>query len=102
MLAYQLVGEEGPDHDKRFFVEVDLNGTPVGSGQGRSKKEAEQMAAKAAIGEAGRLKRPLPGKVKPRPARASGTAPAAGRGGFYVLPNAFPLRGRCHGAGRDG
>ena len=30
MLAYQLVGEEGPDHDKRFFVEVDLNGTPVG------------------------------------------------------------------------
>ena len=42
-----------PDHDKRFFVEVDLNGTPVGSGQGRSKKEAEQMAAKAAIGKLG-------------------------------------------------
>ena len=40
---------EGPDHDKRFFVEVDLNGSPVGSGTGRSKKEAEQMAAKAAI-----------------------------------------------------
>ena len=53
VLAYQLVGEEGPDHDKRFFVEVDLNGTPVGSGQGRSKKEAEQMAAKAAIGTRG-------------------------------------------------
>ena len=53
VLAYQLVGEEGPDHDKRFFVEVDLNGTPVGSGQGRSKKEAEQMAAKAAIGKLG-------------------------------------------------
>ena len=53
VLAYQLVGEEGPDHDKRFFVEVDLTGTPVGSGQGRSKKEAEQMAAKAAIGKLG-------------------------------------------------
>ena len=53
VLAYQLVGEEGPDHDKRFFVEVDLNGTPVGSGQGRSTKEAEQMAAKAAIGKLG-------------------------------------------------
>ena len=53
VLGYQLVGEEGPDHDKRFFVEVDLNGTPVGSGQGRSKKEAEQMAAKAAIGKLG-------------------------------------------------
>ena len=49
MLHYRLVGEEGPDHDKRFFMEVDLNGTPVGAGSGRSKKEAEQMAAKAAI-----------------------------------------------------
>ena len=49
ILRYRLTGEEGPDHDKRFFVEVDLNGSPVGSGTGRSKKEAEQMAAKAAI-----------------------------------------------------
>ena len=46
---YRLVGEEGPDHNKRFFVEVDLNGKSVGSGSGRSKKEAEQMAAAAAI-----------------------------------------------------
>ena len=48
-LKYRLTGSEGPDHDKRFFVEVDLNGQPVGAGKGRSKKEAEQMAAKAAI-----------------------------------------------------
>ena len=53
MLKYRLTGEEGPDHDKRFFVEVDLNGTPVGSGKGHSKKEAEQMAAKAAIAKLG-------------------------------------------------
>ena len=46
---YRLVGEEGPDHNKRFFVEVDLNGKSVGAGSGRSKKEAEQMAAAAAI-----------------------------------------------------
>ena len=46
---FRLVGEEGPDHNKRFFVEVTLNGTPVGSGSGHSKKEAEQMAAAAAI-----------------------------------------------------
>ena len=38
VLKYRLTGEEGPDHDKRFFVEVDLNGTPVGSGKGHSKK----------------------------------------------------------------
>ena len=49
VLKYRLTGEAGPDHDKRFFVEVELNGSPVGSGQGRSKKEAEQMAAHAAI-----------------------------------------------------
>ena len=49
VLQYRLVGEEGPDHNKRFFVEVDLNGKSVGSGSGRSKKEAEQMAAAAAI-----------------------------------------------------
>ena len=49
VLAYRLVGEEGPDHNKRFFVEVTLNGSGVGQGSGRSKKEAEQMAAKAAI-----------------------------------------------------
>ena len=53
VLKYRLTGEEGPDHDKRFFVEVDLNGTPVGSGKGHSKKEAEQMAAKAAIAKLG-------------------------------------------------
>ena len=48
-LKYRLTGSEGPDHDKRFFVEVDLNGQPVGAGKGHSKKEAEQIAAKAAI-----------------------------------------------------
>ena len=49
VLQYRLTGEEGPDHNKRFFMEVHLNGVPVGSGSGRSKKEAEQMAAMAAI-----------------------------------------------------
>ena len=49
VLRYRLTGEEGPDHNKRFFVEVDLNGTSIGAGNGRSKKEAEQMAAKTAV-----------------------------------------------------
>ena len=39
VLQYRLVGEEGPDHNKRFFVEVALNGQSIGSGSGRSKKE---------------------------------------------------------------
>ena len=49
VLTYHLTGESGPDHAKRFQVEVELNGAPAGAGEGRSKKEAEQMAAKAAI-----------------------------------------------------
>ncbi len=49
VLSYALVGQSGPDHDKQFDVEVSLNGNVVGSGSGRSKKRAEQMAAKAAM-----------------------------------------------------
>ena len=49
VLSYALVGQSGPDHDKQFDVEVSLNGTVVGSGSGRSKKRAEQDAARAAI-----------------------------------------------------
>lgn len=48
-LTYRLVGEEGPDHAKRFSVAVELNGKTVGTGEGRTKKAAEQNAAKAAI-----------------------------------------------------
>ena len=49
VLSYALVGQSGPDHDKQFDVEVSLNGTVVGKGTGRSKKRAEQDAARAAI-----------------------------------------------------
>ena len=49
VLTYTLVGESGPDHDKQFFVEVALNGQPIGKGSGSSKKRAEQDAARAAI-----------------------------------------------------
>ena len=49
VLSYRLMGESGPDHAKVFSVEVDLNGEPIGAGEGRSKKEAEQNAAKAAM-----------------------------------------------------
>ncbi len=49
VLAYHLLEERGPDHAKTFSMEVCLNGQPIGSGEGRSKKEAEQAAAKAAV-----------------------------------------------------
>ncbi len=50
VLSYSLIGESGPDHDKHFIVQVSLNGAVVGTGEGKSKKRAEQDAAKAAIG----------------------------------------------------
>ena len=46
---YQVAAIEGPDHRRRFDVEVRVGGAPVGQAQGRSKKEAEQQAAKAAL-----------------------------------------------------
>ncbi|SFP02451.1 ribonuclease-3 [Oscillibacter sp. PC13] len=49
VLTYQMIGEQGPDHDKTFVAEVQLNGSAVGTGSGHSKKEAEQAAAKAAL-----------------------------------------------------
>lgn len=49
VLEYRLTDSTGPDHAKTFWVEVDLNGSPIGRGEGRSKKEAEQAAAAAAV-----------------------------------------------------
>ena len=49
VLTYHMIGEAGPDHDKTFQAEVRLNGRPVGTGTGHSKKEAEQAAARAAL-----------------------------------------------------
>ncbi len=48
-IKYIVVDSKGPDHDKSFFVNVYLNGTLMGKGEGQSKKKAEQSAAQAAI-----------------------------------------------------
>ena len=43
-----LLREEGPDHAKHFFATVTVGGQPLGEGEGRSKKQAEQVAARIA------------------------------------------------------
>lgn len=48
-VSYILVDEQGPDHNKRFTVEVHLNSNVIGKGTGKSKKNAEQMAARQAL-----------------------------------------------------
>ena len=49
VLEYVIVGEYGPDHQKEFEVEARLNSNVVGFGKGKSKREAEQNAAKEAL-----------------------------------------------------
>lgn len=50
-LSYELVSESGPDHDKTFCMRVLLNGVELAAGEGRTKKEAEQAAARSALKE---------------------------------------------------
>lgn len=45
-INYVVDREEGPDHNKTFYINLVINGTLMGSGVGKSKKEAEQNAAK--------------------------------------------------------
>ena len=48
-IEYHLIGEEGPDHNKSFSVELTIRGRSYGKGKGRLKKAAEQQAAYEAI-----------------------------------------------------
>jgi ribonuclease-3 len=72
---YRVVGERGPDHSKTFEVETDLRGEVLGRGAGRSKKDAEQAAAKLALDLLGRRFAPGLGEA----AGAGGNGVAASR-----------------------
>jgi ribonuclease-3 len=65
---YRVVAEHGPDHSKTFEVETDLRGEVMGRGAGRSKKDAEQAAAKLALDALGR-------RLVPEAAPAQAAAP---------------------------
>ena len=47
--SYRLVKSEGPDHARRFTVQVVVTGKPLGTGEGRSKQMAEKEAAQMAL-----------------------------------------------------
>ncbi len=55
IVTYKVIGEDGPDHDKRFVVEVLMNENYLNRGEGSNKKEAEQNAAKTALEDMGEL-----------------------------------------------
>jgi ribonuclease III len=46
---YRLAGESGPDHQKKFQIDVWVGGERMASGEGSTKKEAEQRAARRAL-----------------------------------------------------
>jgi ribonuclease-3 len=48
-MEYIVTKEEGPDHNKRFYMDVVVDNKVIGTGRGRNKKDAEQMAAKEAL-----------------------------------------------------
>ena len=48
-IEYRTIGESGPDHDKTFEVDVEVNGKFLAKGKGKSKKEAQMKAAKRAL-----------------------------------------------------
>ena len=49
VIVYEILREEGPHHDPTFTAQVAMDGIPLGKGKGRSKKDAEQQAAKVAL-----------------------------------------------------
>lgn len=49
ILSYEIIDESGPQHNKRFEIAVKLNSNVLGKGTGKTKKDAEQMAAKQAM-----------------------------------------------------
>lgn len=55
-ISYCLLDESGPDHNKCFRIAVCVQGEPCGTGEGRSKKEAEQNAARQALIKMHRIK----------------------------------------------
>src|SRR5207302_2740324 len=51
LVSYDVIDEQGPPHDRTFSVSANIQGAEVGRGSGRSKKDAEQEAAQAALEE---------------------------------------------------
>jgi len=53
---YRVVSAKGPEHERTFYVEVRLGGRALGRGEGKNKKEAEQVAARHALAKLGVIK----------------------------------------------
>jgi ribonuclease III len=104
---YRVVAESGPDHAKTFEIEVDIRGAALGRGSGKSKKDAEQRAAQAALGAlAAGASVPAPPSAEARPppptTEKAATAPPAGPSeGVTLLEAPVPPLAPPRAAGRS-
>jgi len=73
---YRVVSATGPEHERKFFVELKIDGRALGRGEGKNKKEAEQMAARNALSKLGLLD-----KGKKKRSRRSSSSRRGRRGG---------------------
>ena len=55
ILKYELISMKGPDHERTFTIGVYCDNKLIGTGKGHSKKEAEQLAAKDALQNSGKI-----------------------------------------------
>ena len=102
-LHYEMIGATGPDHAKLFTCAVLLNGQTAGTGTGKSKKEAEQAAARAVPADCGAVS--LEGAIfsSPGPAgsrtRCRSRRPQCGSGGTRCPSWSGRRRSRCLSTG---
>jgi len=75
---YRVVSATGPEHERKFYVELKIEGRALGRGEGKNKKEAEQMAARNALSKLGLLDN---GKKKKKRSRRSSSSRRGRRGG---------------------
>jgi ribonuclease III len=88
---YRVIGTEGPDHQRIFIVVVEVGGVVLGEGRGRSKKLAEQAAARAAIDIYGEpWGKPVPSSER---APTDGTQPPRVRPSFSETPETLVSAG---------
>jgi len=94
---YRVVAATGPDHEKVFEVELLLRGQAMGKGSGRSKKDAEQAAARMALEAlaSGAVPADEGEHGAPPPAPAAGPAPAAAERAAPGAAQVPPRRARA-------
>lgn len=88
MPRYTVISETGPDHDKRFETSLAIGERVIATGTGRSKKDAEQQAARTALEKLRKIETAPAAAVAPMYGKAPAPAPPSAAGPAGALPTA--------------